>query len=313
MTNNLLSICIPTYNRMPYIYHLVIELINQIKEANFEQIVEICISDNCSSDDTEVKLNPLIAANKFIKYIKLDKNMGADYNFYNVANMANNKYIWWFCSDDLPENDCLKTIVSFLEEQKPNITYLAHNLYSKNMDENYGLHPYLEDFKEKKQFVGIGDLINFGYMLGFIGAIIIKKSNYDSIDNKLLFNKSCYIHVAWILDSFINKDLTIHYYQNPIIKHRLNNDSFIQNDNIFNRMMIDVNGYKEIGRHFLNHNDFNHFYFKIYHKHIRAKLISLAKDNWLNCLKVYIINFGFMYNTKIFYKDLTKIVLKLFR
>ena len=46
----LLSICIPTYNRAEY---LVGALENIISDPAFDERVEIVISDNASTDDTE--------------------------------------------------------------------------------------------------------------------------------------------------------------------------------------------------------------------------------------------------------------------
>lgn len=311
--NCLLSICIPTYNRAPYTKELLIELINQINQNKFEHNIEICISDNGSTDNTFTEIEPIIKNVNYIKYYQLDSNKGADYNFYNVANMASNKYIWWFCSDDLPENDCLKNLMLFLQDKNPNILYLAHNLYSKNMQNNYGLHPYLKEFQNKNQFNGNQDFIEFTYMLGYIGAIIIKKSAYNMIKNKLIFNKSCYVHVAWVLELVTKYNLSINYYNIPLIKHRLDNDSFIENNNLFKRMMIDINGYKLIGKHFLDKKSFYTFYSNVYNKHVRGKLMVLAKNNnWFNCLRVYIINFSFMFKNQIFYTDLLRIFLKRF-
>lgn len=50
----LLSICIPTYNRMSYLERLVNCLTKQIAVINKEKnIVELIIIDNASEDNTE--------------------------------------------------------------------------------------------------------------------------------------------------------------------------------------------------------------------------------------------------------------------
>ena len=47
----LLSICIPNYNRIEKLNHLVSKVINNIKKNNLYEKVEICISDDCSFID----------------------------------------------------------------------------------------------------------------------------------------------------------------------------------------------------------------------------------------------------------------------
>lgn len=48
----LLSICIPTYNRSQYLKETIDSIIGQ--EEFKSENVEIVISDNCSTDDTEI-------------------------------------------------------------------------------------------------------------------------------------------------------------------------------------------------------------------------------------------------------------------
>ncbi|MDD2524542.1 MAG: glycosyltransferase, partial [Endomicrobiaceae bacterium] len=51
MNNPLLSICIPTYNRADYLNQSIQSIVNS---DGFGDKVEIVISDNCSTDNTEI-------------------------------------------------------------------------------------------------------------------------------------------------------------------------------------------------------------------------------------------------------------------
>jgi abequosyltransferase len=66
----LLSICIPTYNRAQYLKYNIDILISQIKRAEPDQ-VEICVSDNASTDHTEELVRD---------YVKLYPNIPIRYN-----------------------------------------------------------------------------------------------------------------------------------------------------------------------------------------------------------------------------------------
>lgn len=52
MTQPLLSICIPTYNRACYLWRTLNSITTQ-KGFLFTDFIEIIISDNCSDDATE--------------------------------------------------------------------------------------------------------------------------------------------------------------------------------------------------------------------------------------------------------------------
>ena len=64
--NNLISICIPTYNRESLLKESLVKLISQIREFS----IAIYISDNSSSDNTEEVVKELSNNYKYIFYHK---------------------------------------------------------------------------------------------------------------------------------------------------------------------------------------------------------------------------------------------------
>ena len=73
----ILSICIPTYNRSDYLRKCIDAIVSQ---KEFDERVEIIISDNCSSDDTEEFCNSICSIYKNIRYFRNGENV-ADENF----------------------------------------------------------------------------------------------------------------------------------------------------------------------------------------------------------------------------------------
>ena len=136
----LLSICIPTYNRMSYLRENICEFEKQISEFENPEEIEIVISDNCSPDQTQKVIEKL--KNKFlnIKYKKNKQNIGAIKNILEVINRANVEYIWLFGDDDLPVKGALLKIIEIIEKN-PDISYLImdintlspEGLYSKKL------------------------------------------------------------------------------------------------------------------------------------------------------------------------------------
>ena len=88
----LLSICIPTYNRAEY---LVGALENIISDPAFDERVEIVISDNASTDDTENVVGYFIKLYSNIYYYKNPENI-RDQNFMLALSRGRGKYLRLF-------------------------------------------------------------------------------------------------------------------------------------------------------------------------------------------------------------------------
>lgn len=82
-----LSICIPTYNRSEYLCDTIESIISQPEFTESDE-VEIIISDNCSSDDTELAVKKYIERYpEKIKYNRNTENI-RDLNYEKVLSMA---------------------------------------------------------------------------------------------------------------------------------------------------------------------------------------------------------------------------------
>ena len=134
-----LSICIPTYNRAKYLKQLLDCILNQLKNIE-ENTVEICVSDNASTDDTQEILQRYRQEHNNITYFRWDKNMGADMNYLKVVEISHGKYCWFFGSDDLMVDGAIKKI---LEEIKENHDIYLCNRYqcdiNMNIESKYNL------------------------------------------------------------------------------------------------------------------------------------------------------------------------------
>ena len=106
-TDTMVSIGMPVYNGSEFIRKALDSLLNQT-HGNFELI----ISDNQSTDNTEIIINEYAKKDKRIKYVKSKKNEGAISNLNKVFNLARYDYFMWASHDDLWSKDyielCLK-------------------------------------------------------------------------------------------------------------------------------------------------------------------------------------------------------------
>ena len=109
-TYPLVSIGIPTYNRSAGVCRTLMSLWAQ-EYPN----LEIIISDNCSTDNTEDVIGVISKNRPEIKYFRQQSNLGMIKNFEFVLRQAKGKYFMWVADDDTLEVGVLQKYVSFLE------------------------------------------------------------------------------------------------------------------------------------------------------------------------------------------------------
>ena len=99
----LVTIGIPTYNRAN---STLFSTINSAINQDYPNI-EIIVSDNCSSDNTEIIVQSF--NDKRIKYLKQKINIGANNNYNVCLNAAKGDYFLLLHDDDLIDHDFIST------------------------------------------------------------------------------------------------------------------------------------------------------------------------------------------------------------
>lgn len=116
----LLTIAIPTYNRLEYIQEL---LPNLAKQCESFPEVEILVSDNMSTDGSFQFIQDMAMKTKSqFRYRRNPYNVGGDENFVRCVEAANGDYVWLFGDD---EQLCFKAISTVVETIKKNPALLV--------------------------------------------------------------------------------------------------------------------------------------------------------------------------------------------
>lgn len=115
-----LSILIPTYNRANNLIENLSHLEKIITSNNIESIVNIIISNNLSTDNTEEVVNKFIKNHSSlnIKYYKQDKNIGLEKNALFTLFKADGEYVMYNGDDDYIHTDYLNEFISTTNENK---------------------------------------------------------------------------------------------------------------------------------------------------------------------------------------------------
>ncbi|MCD4669855.1 MAG: glycosyltransferase family 2 protein [Actinomycetia bacterium] len=115
MVNNvhpLVTIAIPTYNRAgSYLREALAGAMNQTYEN-----IEIIVSDNCSSDNTEAFIKGI--SDRRIRYFRHKKNIGANNNFNYCLEQAKGDYFLLLQDDDMIDNDFVEACMTVANHSK---------------------------------------------------------------------------------------------------------------------------------------------------------------------------------------------------
>lgn len=292
MSNILLSICIPTYNRAEYIGEAIESILKQITPA-IKDKVEICVSDNASTDNTQEIVKKYQDKNicKIIFY-KNEKNLGADRNYLKVIEIANGEYCWWLGSDDALEVNTLSTLIEKINATHYDLYLLTQNCYSCDFNIKYECnnHPLLnrrEDGELKLNDI-LGEAI---YLLGYLSVLIVKRDDFIidmPLDEKYI--GSMYVHTYKIL-YLISKNKKMYHIRQPIVKWRGDNDSFLSDLKIYGRIKIDIDGYSSIAEDVFGRNSIEYktiVKIRVFNKMLRhILLLKLNSFDRKEILKLY--------------------------
>jgi glycosyltransferase involved in cell wall biosynthesis len=91
----LVSIGLPTYNRAGMLRRSIASAL-----AQNHRNIELVISDNASTDETEAICREFADADARVRYIRHPRNLGPTPNFLCVLEKASAEYFMWLCDDD---------------------------------------------------------------------------------------------------------------------------------------------------------------------------------------------------------------------
>lgn len=179
----LISICIPTYNRLEYLKQCLNFLKNEIDLYPFVlDDVEFLISDNCSTDGTDVFLHEFSQSNSHFKFKRNVTNLGLVGNLISCIDGVDTEYIWFVSDDDELESGIVSRVLSAIKENyKPEFVFLNYFIKGKpGYTLNSGYFPNSKDVALNIFNEGYGSLV-------FITSCVYKTNNLRSLSDNLMF------------------------------------------------------------------------------------------------------------------------------
>ena len=256
-----LSFCIPTYNRAGFLSNAIGSIVKQITD-DISGKVEICISDNASTDDTYnlvmkwQKISPIP-----IIYHKNNINLNFARNLLSVVKMASGKYSWLLGDDDIIAENGIVKILNEISKNDDSIgIYYCNFIYCdsdmKPFRNNYLFYREIEEmvfdfskYKDREIFYN-----NALSLLFLISSVIVKRDLWNAVLPDDLVCDLVYPH-SYIILKILYKGNKLKYIKDFLLYYR-NVDNFINYDfskSNMERKNFEVNYYFEY-----NHkSDFN--------------------------------------------------------
>jgi len=114
--DSLLTIAIPTYNRARFLDRCLESIYRQISGMN--GLVNVLVSDNCSSDNTKEIVDKYIALGLPLAYHLNEVNRGADFNIAQCYLKATGKYAVAFGDDDIWADHSIAYVCEILKTEE---------------------------------------------------------------------------------------------------------------------------------------------------------------------------------------------------
>lgn len=198
----LLTIAIPTYNRLHHLMNLIDCLSKQRDMiVEFDDLCNVVVFDNASDwskDDHDAfdKYN-------FVNYFRHSINIGADANIRHCAKNVMSRYLWIIGDDDLVRIGVINLIFDLLKNHTVGLVYMRAR-WLKNGQEDFARKSYHSNLNKIKFINATSLALIAGSELMFISSLIFNRElflNKNSSCKFDMFNDTAVPHLAWIFDN----------------------------------------------------------------------------------------------------------------
>ena len=153
----LISICIPTYNRLQTLKEWLEHIVAQF-DSEIEKKIEIVIADDASPD---LRIEPMVR--EFMKkhpnvhYHRYTNNMWLSSNLMHVTTFANWEYLWLMADDDCMTDFALSYVLEIIEKNHFDLL-ICNGMFGPDMNV-----PVQKNPNTFKTIRGMHDLVEYLY------------------------------------------------------------------------------------------------------------------------------------------------------
>ena len=292
----LLTIAIPTFNRANCLDLCLSQFSLQLNGCESE--VDIIVSDNCSTDETQDIVARYLAIHSNIRYIKNSINIGPDENFIQCFKEANSKYVLIFGDDDVMHEHALNYILNIIRYEDFGSVFLSVTAFS-------GEYKNEENISQlNKTFVVFNNNQEYIYRVcidsTFISSNIVNKSLLPKNIDVSSYSGTNLAQLGWILPAYIHNDKHA-YIERPMIAVKTFNSGGFRFFDVFVTNFIKIiSTYKANG---LSTKLYNRIINKLLAQFYPGRILNirLNKENYDDCNDNMFSIFYNQFNTHILF------------
>lgn len=184
----ILSICIPTYNRAEILRANLQRMHNQLQKVKPDEI-EVIVSDNCSSDNTQDVVVEMQRTGMPIIYNHNEENIGADRNFLKCMHIAKGKYIYLLGDDDFLDDSALGNLLDVLRGNDYGLVYIDTRSQSDGS---------VTEYRDRTEFVK-----QVSYFYTFMSGCIFRREAVSMVSHLERYIKTNLLQMPFYLQSTI--------------------------------------------------------------------------------------------------------------
>lgn len=208
-----LTIGIPTYNRVKNLKMNLEQLVEIIRNLDFTENIDIYVSDNCSTDDTQQVVKNFIDSNRDIKIVftRNNQNLGVVKNICNILYSSEAEYLMLLGDDDYISEEYLKNVLNEINQNISCIIPSYMNILPNGKPTGRGRDI---DKKSKRYIKGFTNCKSNSWRGHQLSGLVIKRKIIAE-QMKIKNVSNLYMQIYWIAFSCLNGN-TVHMTEYPI-------------------------------------------------------------------------------------------------
>lgn len=207
--NSKLAICIPTYNRAKKLDACVRSLIPQLERYG----IPIYISDNASTDETELIAAGLKDVYPFLFYSRNESNLGADRNFQLVLGYPDTEYSWLLSDDDLILEKGIDAVMALLDGSPCDLLVVnAIQGHSGDPLAPIRIRTTLPSVYTDRNMA----LTDLGWHTTWISCLVLSKRIAKNGDFDRYIGTH-FVHFGTIFDALARNEIVVKWVQTPLV------------------------------------------------------------------------------------------------
>jgi len=163
-TRPILTYGIITYNRSKYLRKSLKSVLDQVGN---DELVEVLVSDNCSTDDTKEVVQEFQKKYKNLRYHCNETNVGGDANIHVALREGRGEYVIAAGDDDYPADGTLNLLLTQIYRHRDCTLF-----YMTNLNHEEGIY-------EGNGYLDCLDKLSF--YITWISGIVVRKDDYAAI------------------------------------------------------------------------------------------------------------------------------------